>query len=357
MSLHSLPASDEIEISLLGPGYGECVLVHLGDDRWIVVDSHLNAAGQPIALSYLRGLGVDPLESVRLIVATHWHDDHILGMTQLVEVCENATFCCASALVTNEFLALVGVLNEYTVTQAGSGVEELYGVFNLLRERSQSRAYALSDRLILSQSGFSIWSLSPSDRAYETFLGGVGQLLPGELETEGRIPSLRPNDASVVLLIKVDETALMLGADLERRGWLEILEDNQNPYSRASVFKVPHHGSQNAHDDRIWTELLIEKPIAALTPWGLGGNSLPTEADISRILSYTARAYITALPAGAGGVRRRRNRMVDRSIRESGVTLRSVGPTDGMVRMRKKIGVQADWRIELIGSARQLTIA
>lgn len=355
MSFISLPDSDEIEVSLLGPGYGECVLVHLGYERWAVVDSHLDEAGQPIALSYLMGMGVDPSEAVRLIVATHWHDDHILGMEQLVEVCENATFCCASALVNDEFLALIGVLNQYTATPAGSGAEELYGVFALLRNRSQSRAYALSDRLIYSQSDLSVWALSPSDRAYEIFLRRVSQLLPGELETEGRIPSLRPNDASVVLLIEVDDNVLLLGADLERPGWLDILDSDRTPYSRASVFKVPHHGSQSAHDERIWSELLTERPIAALTPWGLGGNYLPTEADVSRILSYTDSAYITALPAGTGGVRRRRHRIVDRSIRESGVALRSVGGADGMVRLRKKLGVQGEWRIELIGSARQLT--
>lgn len=33
------PRLDEIEVSLLGPGYGESVVVHMGGGEWMVVDS------------------------------------------------------------------------------------------------------------------------------------------------------------------------------------------------------------------------------------------------------------------------------------------------------------------------------
>ena len=35
----SAPSAREIEVSLFGPGYGECVLVHLGEGQWMIVDS------------------------------------------------------------------------------------------------------------------------------------------------------------------------------------------------------------------------------------------------------------------------------------------------------------------------------
>ena len=92
------PQCDQIEVSLFGPGYGECVLLHIGDGNWVIVDSCFDKHREPAALAYLRGLDSDPAESVRLIVATHWHDDHIRGMGELVEVCKNAVFCCASVL-------------------------------------------------------------------------------------------------------------------------------------------------------------------------------------------------------------------------------------------------------------------
>ncbi len=37
---------------------------------------------RPISEVYLTGLGVDPSQ-VRAIVASHWHDDHVAGISQL----------------------------------------------------------------------------------------------------------------------------------------------------------------------------------------------------------------------------------------------------------------------------------
>ena len=38
---------------------------------------------EPISLYYLNQIGVDP-SSVQTIVASHWHDDHIRGLSALV---------------------------------------------------------------------------------------------------------------------------------------------------------------------------------------------------------------------------------------------------------------------------------
>ena len=79
------PSKDEVEVTLLGPGYGESIVVHFGQGEWIIVDSCINDAREPQALEYLRAIGVEPDEAVSLIVATHWHDDHIRGMAKVVE--------------------------------------------------------------------------------------------------------------------------------------------------------------------------------------------------------------------------------------------------------------------------------
>ena len=224
-----------------------------------------------------------------------------------------------------------------------------------MKNNPRSKNFAISDRVILNHDGCSIWSLSPSDRAFEAFLLRIGSLVPKVLEAKRRIPSLTPNDASVVLFVKVDQTAILLGADLEWKGWLDIFVNNQPLDSKASVFKVPHHGSEDAHEDRVWTEMLNENPIAALAPWRRGGSALPTEADIRRILTLTEKAYITAPPSATAIVsRRRRIPAVERTIRESGVTITSLGLAGGMIRMRRKASSLDDWRVEEFGAARRL---
>lgn len=101
----ALPASDEAEISLFGPGLGEAIAIHAGNGDWILVDSCFDNDGDPAALAYLTGLGVD-LSNVRCLIATHWDDDHVGGLARTLEACTRATFACSAALRSGEFLVL-----------------------------------------------------------------------------------------------------------------------------------------------------------------------------------------------------------------------------------------------------------
>ena len=130
------PGPNEIELTLTGPGYGECLISHIGNGDWIIIDSCLDKQKLPAALSYLRSLGVDPAKNVRLVVATHWHDDHIRGMGDLVETCVEANFWCSAALCEEEFLAMVGAVSKRPMSRIKSGMQELYKVFTLLYERA-----------------------------------------------------------------------------------------------------------------------------------------------------------------------------------------------------------------------------
>ena len=80
------PRDGEFELTLLGPGYGESVVMHVGAGVWVLVDS-CGRADAPAALEYLAKVGVDPAEAVKLIVASHWHDDHMRGMAHLAHTC------------------------------------------------------------------------------------------------------------------------------------------------------------------------------------------------------------------------------------------------------------------------------
>ena len=167
-----------------------------------------------------------------------------------------------------------------------------------------------------------------------------------------RLPGLERNDASVVLLVEANESAVLLGGDLERPGWLDILADDQNPGAKADVFKVPHHGSETAQVDQIWTDLLIDDPLAILTPFKNGSVLLPTSANVDYILSYTDQAYSTARPPS--GNRPRRGPAVESTIRETGATIRPIPVSDGIIRLRKKLDASSEWSVETFGAAGHL---
>ena len=250
------PGDDEFELVLLGPGYGESIVLHVGNGTWVVVDSCLDPDGRPGALRYLESIGVDPVHSVVLIVATHWHDDHIRGMSRLVELCPDAQFCCASALCDKEFLTLVGALEGWHFSATGSGFREIYGVFSHLRNVGKSPTHALANRVVFRKDGCTISSLSPGDGVFQRFLASVGRLIPRQGGNKTRIQSLSPNEVAVALWVECGGNSLLLGADLERRGWAAILGDTDRPTGKASVFKIPHHGSAGANEPAVWEHML-----------------------------------------------------------------------------------------------------
>ena len=148
--------------------------------------------------------------------------------------------------------------------------------------------------------------------------------------------------------------AVLLGSDLEKQGWIEILESKARPAGKASAFKVPHHGSKSAHEQGVWSRMLDPEPFAVLTPWYRGDRSLPCQDDVRRILSNTPNAYVTASIGASGRVRARTNKTVDRTIRESGISLRSLPTSSGAIRLRRPCGSGVRWRVEKFGSARHL---
>ena len=109
------PEANQLEISVFGPGTGECVLVHIGDGDWIVVDSCIDRRTQrPVALDYLASLRVDVAVRVKLVVATHWHDDHIRGLADVLLAAENAKFVNSAAYDFQQLLRVVALGNGIT---------------------------------------------------------------------------------------------------------------------------------------------------------------------------------------------------------------------------------------------------
>ena len=351
INLRDPPANGELEITLFGPGYGESMALHLGNGSWVVVDSCINPAGEPRALQYLIELGVEPSRDVRLVVATHWHDDHIRGMAKLVTACSSADFCCASALCKKEFLTFVGTFGPSRVPGASSGLRELYEVFSRLEATGKKPRFALADNRIFLQGACEIWSLSPTNATYLDFLGQLGELLPGQGDTRRRIPSLTPNRVAVVLWVNIGDVGLLLGSDLEKPAWTDILNSTTRPTGRASVFKIPHHGSANGDDPEVWRSMLETHPWGVLAPWRRGGHALPRQVDINRILSSTRNAYSTVTRRKLVAPPVERESIVNSKLLEAGIKLRSISVSPGAIRLRRATVKQGEWRVELFDSA------
>jgi beta-lactamase superfamily II metal-dependent hydrolase len=313
MTLATPPKYDEFEVSVFGPGLGECILVHMGYNEWCMIDSCV-ARGRslPAAVEYLNDLGQAALDGVLLVLATHWHDDHIGGIATSLRAFPNAQFACSTALGKPQFLTLVQLQRKSL--QGDSGVDEFGEVIEILRERKllgvcparATTVWAVQDRRLLhrDQSGrafpATVTALSPSDVAVQLALNKIANLVPQPNQPQSRITNRPPNEASVVLLIEVGDRRALFGADLEHsgregEGWLAILNSSQTPRVPAKVYKIPHHGSLNADLPEVWEKLLDPDPIAILTPF-TSGRGLPQPRDLLRLQGRTSNLYCTAEP-------------------------------------------------------------
>lgn len=167
------PGSDELEMTVFGPGVGECIVLHLGNDDWIIVDScTLPKDAEPVALQYLNRIRVDASTSVRWVIATHWHDDHIQGLAKVLRECRAARFAMSAALSAQQFLQLVLEVDaQNRLVKHNSSASELAGILEILESRATGTyvagpsAYA-QDGSRLFQGGYGgtaeVWALSPS---------------------------------------------------------------------------------------------------------------------------------------------------------------------------------------------------
>jgi len=350
------PAPAEMEVTVMGPGYGESIVVHLGQGEWLLVDSCVDATDniqRAAPLKYLKALGVQVNLAVKLVAVSHWDDDHVCGIAEVVEACSSAMFCCSTELTQREFLKFVESISDGATATDGGNVGQFRRVIRLLGSRNQTILGAKPGRQLFKYPVVKSWS--PSDHDAMQFLNYVAQMHPHAGEQMRRAIPGSPNETSVVLSIDWEDASVLLGADMEavsddHRGWgAVVLEANRIGFVRGGVVKVPHHGSETAHDPRMWSDLLLHQPISVIAPFGRGpiASRPPKSSDVRRINGLSSAAFLTAkhsetkLPVMDFAVKR--------SLREGNIRLSSQRSTLGIVRLRRVFGLP--WRHEMFGAA------
>lgn len=359
------PNSDEIEVSVLGPGYGECVLVHFGDGRWLVVDSCVHPGSEDSApLRYLNDLGISP-DGVAVVAVSHWDDDHCKGMAQLIMACRKAQVVMSKAFVHKDFLAFVAAYSSPLTMHARSGVKQIKETVDSLSKEKRLIKTALAARRLLAAADLpmthglpvEVWTLSPSDEEFDNFIAWAAEQMPAIGETRRVAVKRLRNDLSIVLHIAVGKDVILLGGDLEEEGrletgWSAILALSGRPPTKAQLFKVPHHGSKTAHHSAIPTKLLEPDPIAIVAPFKNGSSSLPSADDVSRIAAYAPNSFATTSLRGRASPRRETT--VEKTIREVTKQFTTIKRDPGMIRLRKKVGGSHQWKVEQFGGAAPL---
>ena len=359
------PESSQVEISLFGPGYGECVVLHVGNGSWVIVDSCTHPDfDTPTPLHYLQSLGVDVSTQVKCVVVSHWHDDHVSGMSRVVAECKSARISCSVAYLKEEFMTVMEAYAQSNVPQK-TGVDELRAVFDELESSKRHIRRAGAGTEIWHQSGgwnrdsfnCQIKALGPSDAMATASAKSIAELVCDQ-GPQCRAPSQK-NLTSIVLWVSVGTDGFILGGDMPEkphRGWTVILDEFEDALRDGFAYKVAHHGSKNSHHHNVWTHFLRSEPYALLAPFIGGATRLPGKSDVNRILDYTNNGFITAPPTLTGR-RRKRTPPVERVMKEGMGNIREVIMTQGQVRIRMRPGQPDSIKVQLFNGALPLVDA
>ncbi len=223
-------------------GQGDAVVLHAGAGAAVVVD----AGPDPRLVDRcLHRLGV---EQVPLLLLTHDHADHVDGLPGVLRG------------------RRVGVVQVGPLDEPGQQVADL--------RRLTAAAHVPLERPTLGERrrvGPLSWEVLAPGRPF------VGT-------------NSDPNNSSLVLRLQVGPTTVLLSGDVEPEAQRDLLARGVDV--RATVLKVPHHGS--SHQDPDFLDAV--GPAVVLTSVGADNTyGHPSAKTLDRLVSHGARSYRTDL--------------------------------------------------------------
>lgn len=366
------PANDEFEVTTIGAGMGagESMVLHLGNGKWAIIDSCV-ADEIILPLYYLKKLGVNTKDDVKLVICTHWHTDHIKGLSNVISECPNASFYIAKVGQKKAFFQYV----VYRTTGEDFKKQGVWSEFkkciDILSERQQRPKYACIDREIYNDSNLNIKikAVSPSDQMLDKF---DEFLLTATKKDTTKNDIIDPNMCSIALVLSVDKRNIILGADLECNrddsnieqctdrcddrkhiGWCNVLADSVsfNTTKSYDYIKIPHHSSITGFCPRKWNDYFAKHITATSTVYvNNAGNILPKKEMLERYFKLCDEYYLTAPKAVISKDKKGKSEIDNKK----GITIKKmfvIPQNIGIICSRYKLGTDNPWYTILLGMA------
>ncbi|MBE7054766.1 MAG: MBL fold metallo-hydrolase [Ruminococcaceae bacterium] len=229
-----------MRVHFIDVGQGDCAFIELGNGQTMLIDAGNNENGDEI-VKYIEDLQYSDIDYV---VATHPHEDHIGGMTEIIENFDIDIFYMPWSISTS------------------------YTYENMLDTLSEKRVEvhkAELGRTIFSSGPIEITVLSPEEDTEYSDL----------------------NDASAVVRLQYGETVFLFTGDAG-----EMIEEDLCDFNIDSdVLKVGHHGSETSS-----SEAFIQKVSPEIAIISCGENNSyghPDEITLEILKEYDADIYRT----------------------------------------------------------------
>jgi beta-lactamase superfamily II metal-dependent hydrolase len=307
-----------IGVHILGPGYGESIVLELPDGRLGVIDCFLDPSGRPAVIAFLRErFGA---ESLAFLAITHPHADHCAGAREILEAFDIEELWIFDAVHSEDLrvfhkrlaaLRLREPVEEDLDLRPGTVRKALQALRRALRERLKE-VPRRKDRLLWSGrrpfpirgTEIQVRCLTPGDRATlkyrEGLAAGLEHAFPEIFRDRPAAARawFEPNLASAALSFEYRRTRLLFLADAESPLWEEwIKECREDPGHRVGgvqLIKVGHHGSGNGHCRPLYEAACAPgTPLAVITPFTRHRFPLPSPEGTEALLGHDLELICT----------------------------------------------------------------
>ena len=316
----------------------------------MVIDSFNNPlTHNPIALDYLDAIGVS-FTQIKDVIISHWHTDHIAGISTILDASTNVKVVLSPIIYEDKFNKYINL----GITQKQYSTSEFAKVLQYIEKRGTNcvKCPSANTRILgnTKLSNIELFSLSPQGSEIFDY---VSSLVLEKLGQKTSYEYVEDNLLSIVLMVKYANDGILIGGDLENsqnkdKGWDAVI-NNYEFESKSSIFKVPHHGSETAHNEKVWKILLCDKPVSILTVYNKG-YKLPKDSDINRIKNLSKELYIV-------GNKMKEDKALEHRAGKvlKGIKIKSISNEVGMVRYRRDLqNLNIQPKIEYFGATQQI---
>ena len=239
----------QFKVVFVDVGQGDCIYIQTPDKKHILIDAGGNPyrdyesdfdTGSHIVVPFLLKNGVSNLD---LVVASHWHDDHVGGLLKVLEDIPTDAFLYYPPYEKNEmFDDIMDILDRKDIT---------------VLEGEDRQTYLIGKQMI-----FSI------------------------LHPHSEISTDNENNRSIVIQAKYKDTSLLFTGDIEE----EIEKRLAKGQVKSHILKVAHHGSITSSTEE-WIESV--EPILAVIQVGNNSFGHPNLDVIARFEARDIPLYRT----------------------------------------------------------------
>jgi beta-lactamase superfamily II metal-dependent hydrolase len=298
-------------VHVIGPGFGESIIVELPGGEVGVIDSFTSRHTGPPTLEFLHANYPD-LTSLKFVAQTHPHADHCMGMFRYFEKYSVEEFWVFHSFVLHTCMGFFKAMHDKGTHDAVEKALDLppgsvWMDALRLKKSLKQQMKTVKKRFLRSDSSVDMCGgkvtarfLTPNDAAiwrYNEILGtAVASLMKdGPTLNPGWDPiSLPHNQASGAILFEYGQTRILLMADAEDDLWGELInEKGDSPLPRANFIKGSHHGSANGFNAKIYDCAADGDTVLVITPFNRHRNPLPTAEGVGSLRQHVKEVYCT----------------------------------------------------------------